>query len=151
MNEELESSNAELQSINSDLKQRTDEVQRLNTLLHSITGNIPLGAVVMDANLRVTVWNERAADLWGLRSDEVIGKSFFDLDFGLPTEEMRSMIDAVLTSTPAHDEMVLEAVNRRGQKIRCRIRASFFSDGRRSGAVVLVMEELKTESQPRPR
>jgi two-component system CheB/CheR fusion protein len=149
MNEELESTNSELQSINADLSQRTDEVQRLNTLLLSITGNIPLGAVVMDASLKVTVWNERAADLWGLRSDEVLGRSFFDLDIGLPTKEIRSMIKGVLGSKPANDEMIIDALNRRGQKIRCRVRASFFSDGGQSGAVVLVMEELKTEGKTR--
>ncbi len=144
MNEELESTNSELQSINNDLNQRTDEVERFNVLLHSITGNIPLGAVVMNANLKVTVWNERAGDLWGLRADEVLGRSFFDLDIGLPTDEIRNIIGAVLSGKPAHDEMVLEALNRRGNQIRCRVRASFFSDGAQSGAVVLVMEELKT-------
>jgi two-component system CheB/CheR fusion protein len=149
MNEELESTNSELQSINADLSQRTDEVQRLNTLLLSITGNIPLGAVVMDASLKVTVWNERAADLWGLRSDEVLGRSFFDLDIGLPTKEIRSMINGVLRSKPAQDEMIIDALNRRGKNIRCRVRASFFSDGGQSGAVVLVMEELKTEGKTR--
>jgi two-component system CheB/CheR fusion protein len=144
MNEELESTNSELQSINSDLNLRTDEVEQFNVLLHSITGNIPLGAVVMNANLKVTVWNERAADLWGLRTEEVIGKPFFDLDIGLPTEEIRAMINEVLSGKPSHDEMVVEALNRRGTHIRCRVRASFFSDGGQSGAVVLVMEELKT-------
>jgi two-component system CheB/CheR fusion protein len=143
MNEELESTNSELQNINIDLNQRTDEVERFNVLLHSITGNIPLGAVVMNANLKVTVWNERAADLWGLRTEEVIGKSFYDLDIGLPTEEMRKMIGEVLSGNPAQDEMVVEALNRRGTHIRCRVKASFFSDGAQSGAVVLVMEELK--------
>jgi two-component system CheB/CheR fusion protein len=148
MNEELESTNSELQSSNSDLHQRTDEVERFNVLLHSITGNIPLGAVVMNADLKVTVWNERAADLWGLRTDEVVGKSFFDLDIGLPTEEMRNMIGEVLSGRPAHDEIVLLARNRRGNQIRCRVRASFFSDGAQSGAVVLVMEEVKPENKP---
>jgi two-component system CheB/CheR fusion protein len=143
MNEELESTNSELQSINNDLNERTDEVEQLNVLLLSITGNIPLGAVVMNADLTVTVWNERASDLWGLRSEEVVGRQFFDLDIGLPTDVMRSMIGGVLSGKPANDEMVLEAVNRRGSHIRCRVRASFFSDGAQSGAVVLVMEELK--------
>jgi two-component system CheB/CheR fusion protein len=146
MNEELESTNSELQSINGELNQRTEEVERFNVLLHSITGNIPLGAVVMNAGLTVTVWNERAADLWGLRTDEVVGKSFFDLDIGLPTEEMRKMIGEVLSGKPASDEMVVEAVNRRGTQIRCRVRASFFSDSAQHGAVVLVMEELKPGS-----
>jgi two-component system CheB/CheR fusion protein len=147
MNEELESTNSELQSINGDLNQRTEEIERFNVLLHSITGNIPLGAVVMNAGLKVTVWNERAADLWGLRTDEVVGKSFFDLDIGLPTDEIRKMIGEVLSGKPASDEMVVEAVNRRGTQIRCRVKASFFSDSAQHGAVVLVMEELNPGSR----
>jgi two-component system CheB/CheR fusion protein len=145
MNEELESTNSELQTINADLHQRSEEVARFNVLLHSITGNIPLGAAVMDANLRVTVWNERAADLWGLRSDEVVGRSLFDLDVGLPTDQIRNMTNAVLTNEPAHDDMIVDAVNRRGKPIRCRVRASFFSDGNQSGSVVLIMEEMALE------
>src|SRR5712664_4657331 len=65
MNEELESTNTELQTINNDLQLRTAEVQRLNTLLLAVTGNIELGAAVLDKSYRVQLWNERAADLWG--------------------------------------------------------------------------------------
>jgi hypothetical protein len=46
--------------------------------------------------------------------------------------------------------MVLVAMNRRGNKIHCRVRASFFSDGAQSGAVVLVMEEVKPDNKPSP-
>ncbi|TMF67105.1 MAG: PAS domain-containing protein [Chloroflexi bacterium] len=86
LNEELESTNAELNSINTDLQLRTSEVERLNKLLFAITGNIEVGAAVLDKSMRVQVWNERAADLWGVRSDEALGKSFFDLEIGLPAE-----------------------------------------------------------------
>src|SRR5881227_544646 len=47
-NEELESTNAELNSINTDLQLRTSEVERLNKLLFAITGNIEVGAAVLD-------------------------------------------------------------------------------------------------------
>ena len=109
MNEELESTNAELQSINTDLRLRTDEVGRLNTFLRAITGSIELGAVVLDGDMRVQVWNERSADLWGLRSDEVIGQPFFDLDIGLPSKELRDMIRAVVRGNPTHDEANVQA------------------------------------------
>src|SRR5206468_1904544 len=72
MNEELESTNAELQSINTDLRIRTEEVNKLNTFLRAITGIIDVGAAVLDAGSKIQVWNERAADLWGMRSDEVL-------------------------------------------------------------------------------
>ncbi|OLE48069.1 MAG: chemotaxis protein CheR, partial [Cyanobacteria bacterium 13_1_40CM_2_61_4] len=94
LNEELESTNSELNSINTDLALRRAEVERLNSLLLAITGNIEVGAAVLDRSGRVQVWNERAADLWGVRSDEVVGQSFFDLDIGLPAEQLRQLVQA---------------------------------------------------------
>ena len=144
MNEELESTNAELQSINTDLRSRTDEVDKLNTFLRAVTGSIELGAVVLDGEMRVQVWNERAADLWGLRSDEVVGQPFFDLDIGLPARDLRSMIRAVLRGKPSHDEATVQALSRRGRNINVRVIAYTLSDGEHAGGVVLVMEEMKT-------
>jgi two-component system, chemotaxis family, CheB/CheR fusion protein len=143
MNEELESTNAELQTINTDLRVRTDEIGTLNALLEAITGNIEVGAVVLDGSSRVRVWNERAADMWGLRSDEVIGRSFYDIDIGLPANELREMIRSVLAGGGAHQELSVDAMTRRGRRIRCRVKAHVVADGEQPKAVVLVMEESK--------
>jgi two-component system CheB/CheR fusion protein len=147
MNEELESTNVELQSINVDLQQRTDEVDRLNTFLLAITGNMPLGAVVLDPELNVRVWNERAADLWGLRSDEVVGRSFLDLDIGLPAKEVADMIRGALQGKQGQAESVVDAVTKRGVPIRCRVAAYAISDGSGPGGVVLVTEEQAAETE----
>ena len=143
LNEELESTNAELNSINTDLQLRTREVERLNTLLLAVSGNIEVGAAVLDGGMRVQLWNERAADLWGVRSDEVIGNSFFNLDIGLPAEELRKLIQAGAGGRPLHDELVVTATTRRGREIRCRVIAHAIGDGDQPAGVVLVMEELK--------
>jgi two-component system, chemotaxis family, CheB/CheR fusion protein len=143
MNEELESTNAELQTTNTDLRVRTEEITALNTLLLAISGNIEVGAVVLDARAKVQIWNERAADLWGLRADEVIGRSFFDLDMGLPSEQLREMIASVLSGGDGHQDLSLDATTRRGKRIRCEIKAHIVTDGSRPRSIVLVMEELK--------
>jgi two-component system CheB/CheR fusion protein len=145
MNEELESTNAELQSINNDLRVRTDEVNKLNTFLQAITGNVEVGAAVLDAESSVQVWNEHAAELWGLRSDEVVGQHFFELDIGLPTHDLRAMVRAVLKGKPAHDEATLPAMNRRGRAIRVKVSAYALADGEKPAGVVLVMQELKAD------
>src|SRR5690242_14215677 len=142
MNEELESTNAELQTINTDLRARGDEIATLNALLEAIAGNIEVGAVVLDADMRVRVWNERAADMWGLRSDEVLGRSFYGLDIGLPANELESMISSVIVGNGAHQELMVEATTRRGRRIRCLVKAHMVSDGIRPRAAVLVMQEL---------
>jgi two-component system CheB/CheR fusion protein len=143
LNEELESTNSELQSVNTDLMQRRTEVERLNSLLLAITGNIELGAAVLDGRGRVQVWNERAADLWGVRSDEVLGRSFFDLDIGLPADQLQKMIQAGTAGEARHDELVVVATTRKGRQIRCRVMAHTLGDGNRPAGVVLVMEEMK--------
>ena len=143
MNEELESTNTELNTINSELQQRTEIANRLNTFMHAILGNIRLGAAVLDADLEVRVWNERAADLWGVRSDEALGVPFFDLDIGLPIKDLRQMIRSVLRGKPSHDEKEVDAVTRRGKRIRCRVSATALVGRGRAGGVVVVMEELK--------
>jgi two-component system CheB/CheR fusion protein len=118
-------------------------VERLNTLLLAVTGNIEVGAAVLDGGLRVQLWNERAADLWGVRSDEVIGNSFFNLDIGLPAEQLRELIRAGSGGSPLHDEVVVTATTRKGRQIRCRVIAHTIGNGDRPAGVVLVMEELK--------
>lgn len=143
MNEELESTNAELESINTDLRLRTDDVNRLNTFLQAVTGNIALGAVVIDADSKIQVWNEGAADLWGLRSDEVVGKALFDLDIGLPLKSIRSTVRSVLTGKTDHDSLDVEATTRRGRTIRCRLLVHALSAGEKINGAVIVMEELK--------
>ena len=142
MNEELESTNAELESINTDLRLRTDDVNRLNTFLQAVTGNIALGAVVIDADSKIQVWNEGAADLWGLRSDEVVGKALFDLDIGLPLKSIRSTVRSVLTGKTDHDSLDVEATTRRG-RTRCRLLVHALSAGEKINGAVIVMEELK--------
>jgi two-component system, chemotaxis family, CheB/CheR fusion protein len=146
MNEELESTNAELQTINADLRVRTDEIGTLNAMLEAITGNIEVGAVVLDGTSRVRVWNERAADMWGMRSEEVLGRSFYDIDIGLPANELREMIRSVLAGGGAHQELSVDAMTRRGRRIRCRVKAHVVADGEQPKAVVLVMEETKAEA-----
>src|SRR5581483_8325298 len=141
--EELETTNEELQSINNDLRLRTDEVSQLNTFLQAITGNIPMGAIVLDPTFTVKVWNEHAAEMWGLRSDEVAGKGFFDLDIGLPTRDRRAIVRAVMRGNPSQDEAVVKAVTRRGRQIRCRVIVANLDGIPQSAGVVLLTEELK--------
>jgi two-component system CheB/CheR fusion protein len=144
-NEELESTNAELQTINTDLRVRADEIETLNALLEAITGNIDLGALVLDKDMRVRVWNPRATDMWGLRAEEVVGRSFYGLDIGLPAIQLENMIKSVVGGNGPHQELTVDATTRRGKRIRCLVKAHVVSDGERPRGVVLVMEELKVE------
>ena len=77
-----------------------------------------------------------------MRSDEVVGSSFYDLDIGLPAAELRQLIDAGTGGEPRHGELVVVATTRKGRQIRCRVMAHTLGDGDHPTGVVLVMEEL---------
>jgi two-component system, chemotaxis family, CheB/CheR fusion protein len=142
-NEELETTNSELQAINTDMRARTDEVAKLNTFLLAITGKIPIAAIVLDDDLAIQVWNEQAAEMWGLRSDEVVGQSLFSLDIGLPLKEIRTMLRSVSRGKPMSDELIVDATNRRGRPVKVRVVASMLPAGEKTAGVVMLIEELK--------
>jgi two-component system CheB/CheR fusion protein len=143
MNEELQSTNEELQTVNDQLRQSTEQTDRLNAFLESVLGGLASGAAVLDRNYNVLVWNHRAEDLWGLRADEVRGKSFLGLDIGLPVADLRPMVRACLAGESESGETTLEAINRRGKRIKCHVACTPLAStiGGRDG-VILLMEEV---------
>ncbi len=98
MNEELQSTNEELQTMNDELQQQTLERDRLNTFLESILSSVNVGVVVVDKALNVELWNKEAKNLWGLPTDEVVGRPFLKLDIGLPVKKMKEPLKTFLES-----------------------------------------------------
>jgi two-component system, chemotaxis family, CheB/CheR fusion protein len=143
MNEELQSTNAELQSINAELRERTDELDTMNVFMDSVLTSVRLGVVVVDAQMRVQVWNGLSEDLWGLRGAEVIGEPFLDLDIGLPVDQLAAALRGCIAGEERYGEMVLDSVNRRGRHIRCRVMCSpLRGPGRTGHGAILLMEEV---------
>ncbi len=141
MNEELQSTNEELQTVNEELRQRTDEMNQLNAFFESVLGSLSSAAIVVNQEFNVIMWNHRAEDLWGLRADEVQGRSFLNLDIGLPVGELRPAMRAVLGGEEKK-ELALDAVNRRGKKIRCHVACTPLLRGKQKReGVILLMEE----------
>jgi two-component system, chemotaxis family, CheB/CheR fusion protein len=143
INEELQSSNEELHTMNEEMRRRTDEMNQLNSFLESILTSLRGGVVVVNRELQVQVWNHRAEDLWGLRSNEVQDSNFLNLDIGLPVEKLRGGIRACLAKETDYFEQVVDAINRRGKPIRCKVTCTPLTapDSDVIG-VILVMEEV---------
>ena len=145
MNEEMQSTNEELQTANEELRERSDELDTANGFLQSILTSLSTAVVVLNQDLKVLIWNRVAEDLWGLRSDEVTGQGFLNLDIGLPVQQViRSIRNCLMTDTD-HDEVLVDATNRRGKAIKCRVRCMprIGSRKERQG-VILLMEELES-------
>jgi two-component system CheB/CheR fusion protein len=149
MNEELQSTNEELRSMNDQLQLRSDELRHVNTHLHSILGSLSAAVVVLNADLKVEIWSDKAQELWGLRGDEVRGHSFLDLDIGLPIGELEQPMRGCLDSGPQGTVSLLDGVNRRGRPIRCQIACTRLGDepGGIAG-VILLMEEVSRSPEP---
>jgi two-component system CheB/CheR fusion protein len=142
MNEELQSTNEELQTVNEELRTRSEELNHVNSFFESVLRSMRAGAVVVNANLDVLMWNQRAEDLWGLRADEVQGKGLLNLDIGLPVGELRTIIRPCLTGEVDQQEVVVDAVNRRGKKIKCRVTcAPLLTAAKKREGIILTMEE----------
>ena len=121
MNEELQSTNEEIETVNEELGLRGEERDKLNAFLQSILASLESGVIVVDPDLLIQVWNPRSEELWGLRSDEVHGKNLLNVDIGLPLDELKPSIRACLAGEANPAEVTIDAVNRRGKSIRCRI------------------------------
>ena len=142
MNEELQSTNEELETMNDELRQRTFELNDVNAFLETILTTIGLSVVVLDRQLHVQLWNGQSRELWGLRSEDVEGQHVLGLDIGLPVEQLRPMLLACLKGEEGRQQVTLDAVNRRGKAIRCKVSCMTLSqldDGVVTG-LILMME-----------
>lgn len=148
INEELHTTNQEFQAKNEQLQDRTDELNRAKAFLESILASVESGIVVIDRDFEIMLWNGRAEDLWGLRSEEVIGRSLFSLDIGLPVENLTEPIRTFLAGDDDEDEQVLEleAVNRRGQSMIVQVTNTLRrGPERKTEGVVLLMRRVDDE------
>ena len=140
MNEELQSTNEELQTVNEELRNRTEELNRLSAFLESVLASMRSAAAVVNDQVNVLMWNHGAEELWGLRADEVQGKSLLALDIGLPLTEVRDAVRACIAGEVDRRDVTLDAVNRRGRKIRCQVTCTplLSAKGKREGVIILM-------------
>jgi two-component system CheB/CheR fusion protein len=139
-NEELRSTNDELDTTNDQLRQRTEEADAANAYLNSIVDGVSSAVVVVDDERMVRTWNVVAEEMWGLHADEVVGRSLFGLDSGLPVEQLRAGIDFGMRHPESVGDLVLGAMNRRGRAVRCRVKFTRLHSAERPGIVMLIEE-----------
>src|SRR5215217_8669674 len=147
MNEEMQATNDELQAINDELGQRTTELNQLNAFLESVWAGLDGAVTVLDPDLRVLVWNHGSEELWGVRQEEVQGQHFLNLDIGLPIEQVRPTLKAAMSGEEGTQSTMIEATNRRGRTVTCRVTCSplLDSDKNLRGVIVLVVDETDRE------
>ena len=150
MNEELQSANEQLRAINHELSNRTYELDRTNTFMSSILSSLQIGMVVIDTNFNILIWNHAVEDMWGLRQEEVMNKSWFSLDIGLPVEQLQIPIRDILSSKKKFQEILINGTNRRGKQIRCYIAFSPLIGDNVEGIIMMMTDTEKINSMISP-
>ena len=146
MNEELQSTNEELETMNDEMTQRTNELNHVNHFMQSILTSLRGGVIVIDRDYLIEIWNTKSEDLWGLRQDEVIGRSLFSLDIGLPVEKMKRPIINLISKEGETWETTLNATNRRGKPIDVRIVAlPLVEPLDAGGGAIIIVEPIQQE------
>jgi two-component system CheB/CheR fusion protein len=140
MNEELQSSNEELETMNEELRIRTTELNDVNLLVDSMLESLGMGVAVLDRELRVTMWNEHAKNLWGLAPDDVRDRHFLNLDIGLPVQQLHDSVRACVDGKADVGEQRVNARDRTGRDIVCRVLCTPLrtARGQINGAIVLM-------------
>ncbi len=150
MNEELQSANEQLRAINYELSNSTYELDRTNTFMSSILSSLQIGMVVIDTNFNILIWNHAVEDMWGLRQEEVMNKSWFSLDIGLPVEQLQIPIRDILSSKKKFQEILINGTNRRGKQIRCYIAFSPLIGDNVEGIIMMMTDTEKINSMISP-
>jgi len=140
MNEELQSMNDELQSTNDQLRERTSQVDELNAFMSSVFAGLRAGVVVVNSDLLVQVWNDQAAEQWGVRQDEAAGRHLLSLDIGLPLEQVRPLVRSLLSGDQQEATGVIPAVNRRGRPVVVHVTGTPLRYGETVRGAILVMQ-----------
>jgi two-component system, chemotaxis family, CheB/CheR fusion protein len=139
MNEELQSTNDELQEINDTLRKRTDELDTANAFLATVLESLGSAVIVVDGNLRVTVWSPGAEEMWGVRAEETRGQHLLTLDIGLPVTEVVPLVTERLRDPAAgRQETTIKGFNRRGRAVELRLESSLLQDAGVVRGVILV-------------
>ncbi|MFM6026737.1 MAG: CheR family methyltransferase [Dolichospermum sp.] len=150
INEELQSTNNELRAINHELSDRTYELDKTNTFMSAILSCLQMGMVVIDINFNILIWNHAVEDMWGLRQEEVINKSWFSLDIGLPVEQLRTPIRDILSNKKKFQEILINGINRRGKQIQCYIAFSPLICNNTEGIIMMMTDTEKINSMISP-
>jgi two-component system, chemotaxis family, CheB/CheR fusion protein len=142
MNEELQSTNEELETTNEEVRTRASEVLSLNERLESLLSSLQSAVIMLDRELLVELWNSKAEELWGLRSEEVEREPFATLEFGLPVAAVLPVIRRCLDSSAVLDTVELEGVTRTGKPTRFRLACSSIDGPEPASGVVLVVDTI---------
>ena len=145
-NEELRSTNEQLEHTNHELRRQSDASDAYRQYAEAILRSTNSGVIVLDRDEVIRSWNRWSENIWGLREEEAVDRKLIDLDIGLPMQELDPAVRSVIAGGEAVD-MRVDAVERHGRPIRCRVRVAplLYGDHASHGAVLFVEQAGEPE------
>ena len=131
--------------MNDELRHRTLELNEMNSFLETILTTIGLAVAVLDSRQYVQIWNGQARELWGVSADEAADQHLFALEIGLPMNQLKQPLRACLSGASQREELLVDAINRRGKPFHCRVVCLPLGGGDGDGAVsgvIILMEPV---------
>ena len=150
LNDELSSSSRTLQAVNEELRNRTDDLDRANALLRSVFSSLRSAIVVLDRDSRVLAWNNRAADLFGLRADHRRNADLL-VTMGVPVEDLQRAIAEILAGDSDQQTLGPVASVEGVARLRSLYLAPLRQHDRTVGGVILLVDDtFEADRQPLP-
>ncbi len=91
-NEELKSANEELEAANDELRDTSEQLNSINIYNKNIIHSMSQSLIVWNKENIIRTWNPSAEEMWGIKSDEAIGKNIFSLNVGIESREIQQKI-----------------------------------------------------------
>src|SRR5207302_1533375 len=107
--EELQSTNEELNTVNDELEQRNDELKVINADLQNILNGVDIPLVILDEKLRIRRFTNRAQKIWNVIQSD-IGRPLTDI---APVIGLTDLSDMLRTTLNRGEEKKVEVYSQK--------------------------------------
>ena len=128
-----------------DLKQITLELERRGKVVQTLLANIAAGVVSVDPAGKITTWNKAAEQMLGVKSDQVLAKSYRDVLQPEPLRLVAEIIDGVQDREKIEREIKIPQQHE--QQLTAVVTAATLRDDDGSALGVMVFLEDITQIQ----
>jgi len=122
-------------------KEQQHELQATKEFLESIISSMPSGFYTYDLNCKITMANERLANILGYSPQKLIGKSLFDLFPVFEHTRVKELVQERFTGQKSEEFLFLTYMTAQGNEIKASVSSvPLFSEGEVNGAIVTVTD-----------
>ena len=98
---------ASVDNANYDISHKQTDIADVNDGFEQVMQNMKTGFIMLDKNFSVVSCNQTIQNIWGVLPEQILGKSFFELEISYCPVDLRYKIEQVVT---ANEPLVIEKV-----------------------------------------